>query len=331
MGKNNKRRRRKNKGHPYNDTFNSTSSEFYKMNNKILGINFENNIRETLKFEYQWKNLNLNESFLYSDIKIEDKTEVITDVNENKITINDKEIIFKINKDKTVNIIMEGKIEKLENNELPKVKEIYNNQITINKIKDCQIDGLFENYDFTKFDKEEIGIISANIDTSKIDNKLFPKAVLEIKLSRNKVEDLFSQMKRDQQIIKYKMKENAIYLGFINSNSVDTKIMKNIKKQLKDINYVLFGVKNNKFAKREITQFYDWLLIYKVQSLEQSIKNIKQRVEVIENDVKNINNKLDHLISLFSRRNNLILGRKRKREKKRRSEEGKGKGKKEKE
>ena len=87
MGKNNKRRRRKNKGHPYNDTFNSTSSEFYKMNNKILGINFENNIRETLKFEYQWKNLNLNESFLYSDIKIGDKTEVITDVNENKITL----------------------------------------------------------------------------------------------------------------------------------------------------------------------------------------------------------------------------------------------------
>ena len=46
MGKNNKRRRRKNKGHPYNDTFNSTSSEFYKMNNKILGINFENNVRD---------------------------------------------------------------------------------------------------------------------------------------------------------------------------------------------------------------------------------------------------------------------------------------------
>ena len=129
-------------------------------------------------------------------------------------------------------------------------------------------------------------------------------------------------MKRDQQIIKYKMKENPIYLGFINSNSVDTKIMKNIKKQLKDINYILFGVKNNKFAKREITQFYDWLLIYKTQSLEQ-------RVKVIENEVKNINNKLDHLIYLLSRRNNLILGRKRKREKKRRSEKGRGKGKKE--
>ena len=92
----------------------------------------------------------------------------------------------------------------------------------------------------------------ANIDTSKIDNNLFPKAVLEIKLNKNKVEDLFSQMKRVQQIIKYKMKENAIYLGFINSNSVDTKIMKNIKKKLKDINYILFRVKNNKFAKEKL-------------------------------------------------------------------------------
>ena len=132
------------------------SSEYYKMNNKAIGINFETNIRESLQSDYGWKNVGFKEAFFYTEIKINGQTEIITSVNKKAINVNNNIAIFQINKNKSLEIIEDEKVIKNKNNELPKNITVFDQEIEINTVREAEIDGLFKDYNLNKFDKEEI-------------------------------------------------------------------------------------------------------------------------------------------------------------------------------
>ena len=54
--------------------------------------------------------------------------------------------------------------------------------------------------------------------------------------------------------------------------------MKEVKEKFNDLGYILFGVNNSKFAKRDITQYYDWSPIYKIKLLEERLENLEKKV-----------------------------------------------------
>ena len=74
----------------------SISSQFYKMRNEEIRIELEDNIRNILELNYVWKKFSLNKSFLYCEIQIEDKIELLTNNEEKEITIGNKKITLKL-------------------------------------------------------------------------------------------------------------------------------------------------------------------------------------------------------------------------------------------
>ena len=132
------------------------------------------------------------------------------------------------------------------------------------------------------------------------------KVVIEMKLNRNKIRELLHQLARDAEFMEFFGKENYLYIGIINSKSVNHEEVIKFINEYGDLNFILLGIKNSQFANREITKFYNWEEIRKVRELEDKFITLEKDVEEIKKNLKE-NNKL---LQFLKRR---LLKRKRKR------------------
>lgn len=146
-----------------------TSSEYYKMKNKEVGIHFEENIRNILMLNYGWKKQEINRKLLYCYIKYDGDSNLITNIAEKKLTISKTKVTFRINKNKSLDIIFGNNFIKIKNQKETK-KTILGKNAIITERKDMENDGWFNlnNFDINKFDKNEICEIYKNIEPSEI-------------------------------------------------------------------------------------------------------------------------------------------------------------------
>ena len=113
----------------------------------------------------------------------------------------------------------------------------------------------------------------------KLEMKLseFKYAVLEIKLSKNRIKEMIEQIKRDKGVMEKIVKEKILYIGFVNSDHIDQKI----DEEVKGLNFILIGIKNSHFYGRDVIQNIDWNTVDKVKALTSKIDAIKYTIDVL--------------------------------------------------
>ena len=117
-------------------SFNSSiSHEFYKIRNKEIGIDFEENVRNILTIYYKWKNIPLSRKFIYCEINIDGKIDIITSIKPEQIPINDKIVSFKINSDKSLDIMTNEGTQKIKAQRQSKQK-IFEKEIIVDVRKE---------------------------------------------------------------------------------------------------------------------------------------------------------------------------------------------------
>ena len=203
----------------------SITSVFYQMKNIEIGQVFEKNICNILEFDYNWKNISIYKSFLYCEITYEEKTEIVTSINEKEIFINNNKIIFKINNNKSLSLVTNGITEIIKAQKKILITK-YDKEILIKPITDIEIDGFFEDIDLTKFNEKEITVLGTNLGKGITKNHYNQKAIIEIKLCKEKIQELFEQFKKDKYVFETLLNESFLFIGFINSKSVDFKELK---------------------------------------------------------------------------------------------------------
>jgi len=260
------------------------SSQFYKFINKENGNNFEINVKNILEMKYKWKKTNINRKFLYTEINIDEDNIILTNHKEKIIKINNQEIKFYVNKEKDLIIKIDKKKKKImkyntQNND--NIINLFGKEIKFNKVRDAEIDGIYEEFSF-EFNLDEVKIIYSNINEE--DN--FNISVLEIKLNKKKIEELLSQLKKDKKIMENYYNEKILCIGIVNSASVDKNILNKFLKENDDVKIIILGFKNSIFDERDIKQFYDWKSIKKIDNLEKEIKDLKEDVKEEVQDLR---------------------------------------------
>ena len=259
------------------------TKEIKKIKNGETGLLFEDNIRKTLEIEYNWKNASIPRHFFYRIIIINGKSYYLSPfeyLDTNKFTINmelENNACLFIDKSKKNNII------KIENDEIISTAKFHNQNFLVYPPKEIEMDGLYENFDFNElpFDQNEVAILFDNTTEYK-----YKYAVVEIKLSENKVTDLIDQLKEDKNIMKeFLENKSTIYLGFVNVTKSDLskKDVSIISSHCGDMNCILFGIKNGVFCERIITNPCDWELVKQFYAFK---KEIKDEIQTLKKELK---------------------------------------------
>ena len=244
--------------------------------NTYLEKIFEENIRTILenkcKFikvpfspDIYYKNIQINENHV---IKVIQGEETVQEIMKNKYKIlfaNDFSfsMINIAKKDDKASI--EAKFSNC-NKEI----EIDGKTLTVLAHKQIEIDGFFETKDFkvNLFHPNEVDIVFSNINNENVND--FKYAVIESKLSPNKIGDMVRQIQNDYNLLKRKY-NNIVFLGFVNSNNVQS-----IKKShLSKINCVIYGIKNSILFGKNVSRSIDWDLEKKVNVLGMELDEIK--------------------------------------------------------
>ena len=200
--------------------------------------------------------------------------------------------------------------------------------VNIGKIENKEMDGSFSipNFDLSLFNPKELKVIYKKYDTSKY----YQYCILEAKLSFSKFGEMLSQLEKNYHIISQLTEKNVIYLGILNDYNIDNIYYKNINIKF---DCVIFSIKNFIFFGRDVTKFYDWQLIKKVNKLEkeisdlrnevsavkkeiqiknEDISNIKIDVSSIKNEISELKEKINMIFSHISKKKSIKLCRKKK-------------------
>ena len=137
------------------------SREIIRHLNTDKGTFFEENIRNILEFYYNWKKLNINRSFFYRKLNLENDYYILTVNNKIKINIKNEEYYFRLKNNKCCEY-------KKRKNE--KVKTIRNidfkipGLFEIEKSKDIEIDGIYKLKDTNFPSDNEVSILYKNLE-----------------------------------------------------------------------------------------------------------------------------------------------------------------------
>ena len=247
---------------------------------------FELNIKETLKFEMNFNETSYLNNFIYMFVKLEnnDKTIIIESMDK-EIDVNGKVFVFKLSKDKSISIINkeDGRlICKIKEIKKKKKENINGKQFIFYPIDEIEIGGIYSinNFDSNCFNQKEVSLISSNVKKGHM--KAYDLAIVEVKLSPKKVLRLITQMKKDAKVMKSVAPDkNIIYLGFLGSVKIDSKV--NFGEKLKNIDYAIYGLNNNLFFNRNVFKSLDWNLIEKVdKAINHLNNNVKEILEWIK-------------------------------------------------
>ena len=262
----------------------SISSEIRRILNEKTGEEFELNIKETLKLEMNFNETSYSKNFIYMrvDLEINNKIFVIDDIDK-EIDVNGVVFVFKLSKERICSIINKEygslycSIKEIKG---IKKQNINGKQLIFHPFEEIEIDGIYsiDDFDVNCFDKKEVSLISSNV--KKDDFKTYEMAIIEVKLSPKKVLKLISQMKKDAKIMKNVVPDKKIiYLGFLGSKNIDSKV--NFPDKLKNIDYAIYGLNNNKFFNRKVFKPLDWNLIEKVEKIDNILNDLSNNVKEI--------------------------------------------------
>ncbi len=262
----------------------SISSLYKRFKNTDIGKIFETNILQALNIKYGWKIKNIERHFFYRELCHDNTLDYIIVNKSQKIKIRNEIFIFKLLKDKLIiskdnntGLKMDIPIKERDVMEFP----IINERINISAQKEIEFDGIFKNknIDFSKF-SEEVVTIYSNLEDKNIND--FNYLITKIKLSANSIDDLIAQIKKDKNIMENILNKKILFVGFIN----DTKIKFNIEEKIKDIDFILFGLKNGIFTKRDMTKYIDWETIKELEKIEEKFDIIIDELKSIKNIIK---------------------------------------------
>ena len=269
---------------------NSDVSSLIEQNINIYIDNiFEDNIRGILVNFLNFQKVDIPQDIFYKQLEINKSTVVKVLQNEEK-TENIKDNSYKISfgKDFTFsmeNLVNKSKVEiKSDESNVEKTFEIDGNKFVLSKYKQVEMDGFFKikNFKIDSFDPNEVETIFANVNNQELTK--CECAIMEAKLNPKKIEELVEQIKKDYKLLK-DMKEKKIFLGFINS----TKVSSFKKGTFKDINCVIFGIKNSVLFGKNVSRSIDWNLEQKFNEFVKEIKGaIEKQNELIKKQSKSI-------------------------------------------
>ena len=97
-----------------------------------------------------------------------------------------------------------------------------------------------------KNNNDSISVEEEDYSCKNYNNELnnFEYALLEIKFNKNKVDELINQIKRDKEVMEKLITKKILYIGFIDSYTIDC----DITDKIKGLNFLLFGLKNQNFV-----------------------------------------------------------------------------------
>ena len=273
------------------DNFSSASSKNENISsivkekiNTDLGPIFEENVRGIMENHFHFKKVIFPKTNFYKIITIQGCNSVKIIQNKGKeikfknylyqfLFNDDFSLSYRDSKNKKWQIIEK------EKSAIKSNITLNGKNISVSPTKEIEIDGFYQinNFKVELFDEKEVNIIFNNIN--KEEEIEFQYAVLEVKLSKKKVGELALQLKKDHAFVKL-LEKQAIFLGFINDKSVDSK---EYKKYLKDIPCVIYGVQNSIFCKRNVVHQYDWLLISEFKYFKNQFDELLEKVNGIVN------------------------------------------------
>ena len=114
-----------------------------------------------------------------------------------------------------------------------------------------------------------------------------------------------------KKIIEKITSQNILYMGFINSNKIEDIEIENVKKELNNLNCIIFGIKNSIFSGRIINKYIDWPEIKKnkkiFQDIEKNIASLKKDNVELKKEIEKNNIKLKNEIKKEIEKNNIKL------------------------
>ena len=279
MGKrkrNNKTRRNaKSNSFHYKHSVSNISSQYFSLRNDEIGQDFEENIRKILTIDYNWKETNIKRKFKFREIRYRFKKMFIITGQKKVFFINHRIVFFKFNEDGSIDITNKCRTITIRDQKEKSILLIKIGVITLKKVQDVEIDGMFniKHFSSSAFDSEEITILYRNINDNKM--KLFNQAVLEMKLSKNNFCEMVTQLNRDRYVFERLIKEPLLYIGFINSKNIEKNGLKTSKNELNELkNCIIFGIKNKIFSGKNVNKFYNWKGIKNINELKDEVKEM---------------------------------------------------------
>lgn len=178
-----KRNTKRNYSHS-NHSLSNISSQYFSLRNDEIGQDFEENIRNILIMNYNWKERNIKRKFKFREIGYRFKKIFIIIGQKKSVFINHRIVFFQFNDDGSIDITSKDRTITIRDQEEKSVFLIKIGVITLKKVQEVEIDGIFkiENFVSTTFDPEEIAILYRNISDDKM--KLFGQAILEMKIKK---------------------------------------------------------------------------------------------------------------------------------------------------
>ena len=257
------------------------SLEFNKIKNAEIGEIFERNIRETLMLEYNFEQGEIKRHFFIRKLAINEKEEIFIIDEPKDLMINNEKYLLLFNNDKSLIVKKDsGQIFQTTLTNIKTNLSIDGENVEIDKLTEIEFDGsfIFNGSEFG-FNKDEVTILFTNVNDEEISS--YNYIILEIKLSITKISDLIAQLLRDKKIVEKIYNKKFLYVGFINSKELDY----DISSIIGDLNIVIFGLKKNVFASRDMRKFYDWKTIHKVKLLNNDVDEMKTKISQMETQI----------------------------------------------
>ena len=268
------------------------SKEIRKRKNGEIGVKFEENIRKTLELEYNWKVADIPRHFFYRQIIYKGKSYYITPF----LQIDATTFIIKMNNENysCQFVLKEGEkivLEIAENNNA--IQKIYDGKtFVVYPPKEYEVDGLYQdfNYDELGFDADEVKILFKNINASQ-----YEYCIIEIKLNSNKIEELIQQLKADKIIIDKMVKNNAVYIGFVNltKNDFNALTIYDYSVICNDMPCIIFGINNGTFCERNIMDTIDWKLITDFFVFKDEFNTFRNEFNTFRNEFNTFRNEFN--------------------------------------
>ncbi len=280
-----------------NNSVVSFSSEYYKNRNSEIGKIFEENIKNTLKFEFGWEKGDVGQHFYYRIVKLNGNEYILMRDGKLALTINGKKYFLLSNSD--IITLKRGKkiLKKYDNKNITKITPIISRKkLVFQKETEIETDGYFhiQNFDFSRFN-DDFSILYNNIEDEELEEA--SNILIEIKLNKRKIPEMIKQLKRDKNIYEKMTKEKILYMGIVGYSGRKKNIDINYEEELDGFKCVIIEMKNDNFCGRNMEQHLDWKLIREVKKNTTDIKQMKEDINNLKEDMNGLKDSVTKLES----------------------------------
>ena len=263
----------------------SFSSEYYKNRNSEIGKILEENIKNSLEFEFGWEKGIIANHFYYRIVNFQSTENILMregmlDFKSNKIkyTLSSNSDEIKLTNGKSV-------IKRCDNNKSKTYStNINNKRLFISKEKELETDGFYhiEKLEIPKLLKD-FTILFSNLEEEEANEA--SNILVEIKLNKKKLPDLINQFKDDIKVFQHMTEEKIICVGFVGKSGKKSNDDFNIKEEVQELKCIIFEMNTSYFCNRNMRNPLDWRLIKDVKQNTENIKIIKEDINKLKTSV----------------------------------------------